>query len=450
MHPKLIILILVLAFSANAATYYVATNGNDTAAGSQGAPWATLAKAAGVVNAGDTVIIANGYYGELITLSRHGALGNPIQWQGESLAANVKRFTVNANHNIITNLTIGPPVGVYDWGVKFGAASRSNELVGCRFDYNGLVTNQTSGGVWVDGTNNVVRACQFFRMNQNTVIDLHGTGNLVTRCVATNHNAVDFCRAFGWNNTVSFNEYAHATYTSGNHPDFIQTFGDNYDSATNIVIEGNYVHDAVTQLCHLERTHDAADIHTFVFRNNVFANIESMGFTYVPHTKFYNNVFYRVGYGNGDGAMILGWSVNYPDGGGATSNELKNNVFLECGTSPGSATKGWWYVNTARGGALTVLSDYNYFGGTGYAAKTGFPDVHAVNGGDPKLASTNTFTLLAGSPLIDAGTNLTSFTTDKAGNTRPAGSAWDIGAYELIGGGALAPPSKPAWLQQVR
>jgi hypothetical protein len=52
--------------SASAAaagnTYYVAPNGNDGAAGTQAAPWASIARAQAVAKAGDTVYFRGGTY----------------------------------------------------------------------------------------------------------------------------------------------------------------------------------------------------------------------------------------------------------------------------------------------------------------------------------------------------------------------------------------------------
>src|SRR5690242_12826162 len=43
-------------------TYYVAPNGNDSAAGTQAAPWASIAHAQTVAQAGDTVYFRTGTY----------------------------------------------------------------------------------------------------------------------------------------------------------------------------------------------------------------------------------------------------------------------------------------------------------------------------------------------------------------------------------------------------
>jgi hypothetical protein len=59
---------------------------------------------------------------------------------------------------------------------------------------------------------------------------------------------------------------------------------------------------------------------------------------------------------------------------------------------------------------------------------------------DPLL--TETYRLGAGSPAIGEGENLSAyFTTDAAGNTRPASGAWDIGAFQY---GEAPPPTPPA------
>ncbi|MFB9615761.1 DUF1565 domain-containing protein, partial [Kutzneria kofuensis] len=74
-------------------TYYVAPSGNDSAAGTQTAPWASIAHAQAVVQAGDTVYFRGGTYAysransgcksetdrvDAITLSRSGSSGNLI------------------------------------------------------------------------------------------------------------------------------------------------------------------------------------------------------------------------------------------------------------------------------------------------------------------------------------------------------------------------------------
>lgn len=66
-----------LALPAHAATYYVATTGNDTTGnGSEGNPWRTIQKAANTVVAGDTVNVAAGRYQERVLIQTSGTSGS--------------------------------------------------------------------------------------------------------------------------------------------------------------------------------------------------------------------------------------------------------------------------------------------------------------------------------------------------------------------------------------
>ena len=53
-------------------TYYVSTTGNDNNAGTLGAPWRTIQKAANTVHAGDTVQVRAGTYNEIVTMKTSG------------------------------------------------------------------------------------------------------------------------------------------------------------------------------------------------------------------------------------------------------------------------------------------------------------------------------------------------------------------------------------------
>src|ERR1700710_2991899 len=87
------VIIVAAAGSASAASaYYVSPTGSDSAAGTQAAPWKTIAHAQSVVAAGDTVYFRAGTYSytaatsscssstatvDAITLNKSGTAGNP-------------------------------------------------------------------------------------------------------------------------------------------------------------------------------------------------------------------------------------------------------------------------------------------------------------------------------------------------------------------------------------
>ena len=69
---------LLLGWSANAATYFVATDGADTHPGSMAEPFKTVQSAATCAQPGDTILIRAGTYRETIVPARSGSLNAPI------------------------------------------------------------------------------------------------------------------------------------------------------------------------------------------------------------------------------------------------------------------------------------------------------------------------------------------------------------------------------------
>ena len=80
MKKLIIILISLITIPSFATVYYVATNGDNGAAGTIGAPWATFHYAVTQAYAGDTVYFRGGtyYHTAQVTLSRSGTDGSPI------------------------------------------------------------------------------------------------------------------------------------------------------------------------------------------------------------------------------------------------------------------------------------------------------------------------------------------------------------------------------------
>lgn len=81
-----LILWLAFAMSADATTYYVATNGRDDAAGTRAAPFATITRAASSAVAGDVVTVRSGVYYEVVHISAHGDEGEDVIIRSEERA----------------------------------------------------------------------------------------------------------------------------------------------------------------------------------------------------------------------------------------------------------------------------------------------------------------------------------------------------------------------------
>jgi hypothetical protein len=140
---------------ATNADFYVATNGNDSNAGTSNAPLATLSKAAGLAKPGNLIYIRGGTYAmaSTISLSHSGAPGQPIRvrsfpgervlfdFSGEATGSDGISIsgdcwwlfgleTTNAGHN----------------GIRFSGASNTVELC--------VVHNSRNTGIHITGDTN--------------------------------------------------------------------------------------------------------------------------------------------------------------------------------------------------------------------------------------------------------------------------------------------------------
>lgn len=114
------LIILVLAGAAHAATYYVATTGNDANPGTISQPWKTPQKAWQSAQAGDTVYFRGGTYAITSTISTysqgyHGTAGSPItfaSYTGETATldasgtAVVPVIRIEKDYNIVDGINL--------------------------------------------------------------------------------------------------------------------------------------------------------------------------------------------------------------------------------------------------------------------------------------------------------------------------------------------------------
>ncbi len=130
------------AQASAAGTYYVATNGSDSAAGTSSAPWKTLQHAADVASAGSTVTVQAGTY-KGFTTTRSGTAAAPIIFQN----APGTRPTIDGARATAYVVYLN---GVHDVKVRGFTITGANAFLGA-----GVEVDWSSGGVVV--AYNIVR-----------------------------------------------------------------------------------------------------------------------------------------------------------------------------------------------------------------------------------------------------------------------------------------------------
>jgi len=175
--PLLAALGLALAIactgSAWATDYYVATTGDNANPGTQAAPWATIAKCASTMSAGDTCYIRGGTYHENnLNPSRSGTLSSPITfagYPGESVtidgdytgSGSAKQvFLTNRSYITVQDLEI---INSYYQGWYNGNASRVTGLKAIRLhihDIYGWAGDNAAAIRWDLCTDCVIDDCE--------------------------------------------------------------------------------------------------------------------------------------------------------------------------------------------------------------------------------------------------------------------------------------------------
>lgn len=161
--------------------YYVAPNGNDSAAGTQAAPWASIARAQSAAQAGDTVYFRGGRYSytransacssqtarvDAITLNKSGSSGNPIRYwahPGEKPVFDFSRMTDNCR---IKGFSV-----TGSWlhlkGLEVTGVPQNN------------TRNAESWGLWISGSNNTFEQLDTHHHMGTGLFVNGGSGNLV-------------------------------------------------------------------------------------------------------------------------------------------------------------------------------------------------------------------------------------------------------------------------------
>lgn len=389
--------LLLSGLDAQAATYYVATDGSDSSNGSIDSPWASIGHAARNSGPGDTVMVRGGTYSRGAEIN--GSQGAPGQlwtlqaYPGEE-AIFTSGITVSADYVRIQGLHMVGPGGrlaISDWA-GYGKHDEiiDNYITGAFTNYSGVID------VW--GSDALVEGNTLNLTHSGT--QTHGIYLMAGKDTDGNGGILEHNNTIVRNNTI-INPSQYGIHIYDNR----KKTGDPVRLFSNLLIEGNYVATSGSRSGIIIQTGSYTEISGITIRNNVLANNPNGGIRIrdvgvgIDNLKIYNNTIYGGDYG----IEIT------PDD--VTNVDVTNNII----TNVGRDIYDW-----SKSSSITVENNV-------------FTDPMFVN------ASQNDFHLQSGSPAIDSGLSASGLVTDIDGNPRPmdgdsdGAAEYDIGAYEYNG-----------------
>jgi hypothetical protein len=458
-YPSLTVIMAIffLCASAHGATYYVATTGVDTNDGSSAHPWATIQKAVDTIANGDTIVVRDGTY-----------VGARIESSGTSGAP---KTLMSANK----------------WGAKINAPSSKAKHNGNLEleNYDLPLSYWVVDGFEVDGQ--LLHRC----------IDIRGTaGTSSTAYDPAHHITIQNCHVHhakngaGVSTGIFDGNHSYASYLNNVTHDNTEHGIYHSNSSQYATITGNVSYNNAG--CGYHNNGDVSlglpgVIQYVAYEKNVaYGNSVSGGgginLSAESDSVYKNNLLYG-NFGNGmtfyqgEGTEASSRNKTYNNtivmpsngrycillGAGASNDHFFNNILYNAHAQKGSYTLSSPTQPGFQSDYNIVVDGFNTdnedtIGGTSFAAWQGLGyDTHSVH--VVKAAATLTalflnatnsdYHLIAGSPAIDAGKDLSgevgtpdpSVTGDMDGRARPVNGVFDIGCYEYSGVTMVAKPS---------
>ncbi|MBI1919847.1 MAG: right-handed parallel beta-helix repeat-containing protein [Geobacter sp.] len=407
-----VLIMLMVASTAMAETYYVRPDGNNSNTGlgdfSQAA-WATIQYAADNVAPGDTIMVQSGTYSENVTIKNSGLPDLPIKFQGIGTVRvgsfnfpGVNTFSGSVSYyNTIDNFKFDGNLGLSAYGIRIygsGLITVSN----CSFENLRAATWESAGILFI---NNAWRSCYSITVkdclfkNNTWAATAPGSGMLYS-------SLFDNCIFIG--NEIGY--YASnwgTSYTTFNKC----TFDGNQFGA---ILEGVY--------WYWLKTHHNTFTRCIFKNNNTGLLIGDKTASNYNGASYANSVINSDFYDNiGAGILVNTNFTGTNDGGAAYYNSLgqtfTNNIFLNNGT---------YGIDNAVNQTIYASFNLAYQNGTGAGNNAIIDASNNSLTTDPKLVdpTNGDFNLRYDSPCIDAGNS--AFDNDPARQ----GTHIDIGAFE--------------------
>lgn len=380
----LVITALLIPIIGQAATYYVATSGNNSNPGTSTKPWRTVAYATGKMVAGDTTYVRGGIYNEGIV--RFGTSGTK--------SAPIKLLSAPGEFPVIHCSKGGR--------VLFQNRAGSKTAIGW-ITIEGFEIRYCNDNIKMYNGHDLTIRRNWLHHSDNQGIIGYGTRILVDRNRINHNGAFTTCTSCG---------KQHGIYGSG----------------TGWTITNNLIYDNLAYGIQL----DGASSSTFDPTKHAGPE-----FAASANWVIVNNTF---AYNANRGGMVVWGST-------CSNARIENNIFYENAVKQASNTaQGIDFTGaTCKGVAIknnlafaSGSGGTKFIGGTAPAGSTQTGNI--VNTLKPAfvnapvtLPSSPNFALPSGSLAIDKGLVNSIAKVAFNGTTRPKGSTYDVGAYEYNG-----------------
>ncbi len=393
------ILAIVLgpAVASDAATYYVATSGNNGNPGTSSLPWRTVAYAASKMVAGDTTYVKGGTYQEgLIRFGRSGTSSAPIKLLNAPGQYPIINFIDKTPDRQIRIQNYNDATKAIAWITIEGLEIR-NGYVGIKI-INGQnltfrrnwIHHQLTQGIFGNATKAVIDRN---RINHNG--DFSQCASTPSVCnkhhgIYMNGSAITVTNNLFYDNLgVGVQQNGTVSYRSSTHP------GSDFALSSNWIITNN----------------------TIAYQNY--------------------------------GAGIVVWGSN------ADNTRIENNILYEnCTKCPTSYTNGVVFTGASGSTGIVIRNNLAYATGSGGTKFLGSVGSYTESGnivntyspqfvnGPSTVPSSPNFALASGSPAINKGLATSATKTSYTNVSRPQLSLYDMGAFEFYSSSAsLAAPT---------
>ncbi len=439
--------------TAQPATYYVSTSGNNGNPGTIASPWRTIQHAANLATAGDTVYIRQGVYNEIVTLQASGTAAAPVifsSYPGELVTVDGAGLAIpNGEWGLFTiqdldyitiegfeirNFTSNntdEPIGIYVSGAGNNIRILNNHIhdiattaSGCASAALGVAIYGSSGTASINNlllsgneVDHLTTGCsesvaldgnvENFTVSNNLIHDNDNIGIDVAGFYGVSPNpSLDQARSgiLSGNTVYNITSNYNPAYGTPLPNNSYGADGIYIDGGTQVVVERNLVHNADIGI--EAASENKGHVTSYVtVRNNViysnnsvgisiggYANADTVGGS--DHITIVNNTLFNDGSANSDNGEF---QVQYS----ATNNIFENNIlyanaqalflnnFTTSATPPATLDYNLYYSTVGAANGTWIWQDTGYTGFSSYRKAVPM-DAHSLFAGPLFLSISST------------------------------------------------------------